>query len=84
MTKRRRRTQRKRRKYRGGNGKLRARDFFEIIARGSPHAGDIWHVMDITGHYIHAYRVYPSYGAETIFPANLVGRVLRKIEENIM
>ena len=80
MTKRRRRTQRKRRKYRGGNGKLRARDFFEIIARGSPHAGDIWHVMDITGHYIHAYRVYPSYGAETIFPANLVGRVLRKIE----
>lgn len=80
MTKRRRRTQRKRRKYRGGNGKLRARDFFEIIARGSPHAGDIWHVMDITGHYIHAYRVYPSYGAEAIFPANLVGRVLRKIE----
>ena len=84
MTRRRRRTQRKRRKYRGGNGKLRADDFFEIIAPmvgpGNPKVGDIWHVMDITGHHIHAYRVYPSYGAEAIFADNLVGRLLRKIE----
>jgi len=84
MTRRRRRTRRKRREYRGGNGKLRADDFFEIIAPmvgpGNPKEGDIWHVMDTTGHHIHAYRVYPSYGAEAIFGDNLVGRRLRKIK----
>jgi len=85
MTRQRRRTRKKRRKYWGGvNGHLREGDVFEIIAPmvgpGNPKVGDIWHVMDITGHHIHAYRVYPSYGAEAIFADNLVGRMLRKIE----
>ena len=85
MTRRRRRTRKKRRKYWGGaNGHLREGDFFEIIepmvGPSNPKVGDIWHVMDITGHHIHAYRVYPSYGAEAIFADNLVGRLLRKIE----
>ena len=51
-----------------------------MVGPGNPKVGDIWHVMDITGHHIHAYRVYPSYGAEAIFADNLVGRLLRKIE----
>ena len=82
MAKRRRKTRKYRKKYRGGN-KLKVGDFFEITSPLDGHqtakVRDIWVVMEVNGTNIIAYRMKDGKKHVVAFNKNLINNGIRKI-----